>query len=89
MTMTVLLLSLLACGEPEPVVVAAPPPPAAPAVAPQVARAIELGQAVRAQPTDTAGALASKGGSRAELEGLLYEIAADPALTDAYVAAMR
>lgn len=85
--MTSLLFSLLvACGDPEPVVTAAPP--AATALPPQVARAVELAQAVRAQPTDTEAALASKRATAAELDALLYEIAADPALTEAYTAAV-
>ncbi|MES2644427.1 MAG: hypothetical protein V4850_33380 [Myxococcota bacterium] len=90
--MTSLLFSLLVgCGEPEPVVTAPPvETTVAPEVAlpPQVARAVELAKAVLAQPNDTEAALASKGGTPAELEGLLYEIAGEPALTEAYATGM-
>ena len=90
--MTTLLFSLLvACGQPEPVAttpaVATPVTPEV-ALPPQVARAVELARAVRAQPNDTEAALASKGGTPAELEGLLYEIAAEPELTEAYATGM-
>lgn len=79
----------MACSEPEPVA----PPPAPPvqqaALDPKVARAVELAQAVTTSPAGGAeAALAAKQGSREELEGLLYEIAADPTLTDAYAKAM-
>jgi hypothetical protein len=90
--MTSLLFSLLvACGEPEPVETTPPvATPVAPEVAlpPQVARAVELAQAVLAQPNNTEAALAAKGGTPAELDGLLYEIAAEPELTEAYAKGM-
>lgn len=88
-----LLLSLLvACGGEAEQAATPPatPPVEAPAegLPPQVARAVELAKAVESTPGDPTAALAAKNGSRAELEGLLYEIAADPALSDAYAKAM-
>lgn len=85
--MLALVLTLLACGggsDPS----APPAAPVAeavvPALPPQVARAVELARAVQADPANADAALAAKGASRAELDALLYTIAADPALTDLY-----
>lgn len=87
-----LLLPLfVACGDAEQAATPpATPPVEAPAegLPPQVARAVELAKAVESTQGDATAALAAKNGSRAELEGLLYEIAADPALSDAYARAM-
>lgn len=85
--MIALLLPLLACGggsEPAPTPPAPAPEAAAPALPAEVARAVELARAVQADPANADAALAAKGSSRAELDGLLYTIAADPTLTNLY-----
>lgn len=83
-----MVLILLACSA-EPQAPAAPAPPPQAAVLPgPVARAVELARIVQADPAGADAALTAKGSSRAELEGLLYDIAKDPALTDAYAKAM-
>jgi hypothetical protein len=53
-----------------------------------VAKAVELAKVVQADPANADAVLAAKGSSRAELDGLLYEIARDPTLTDAYARAL-
>ncbi len=85
--MSVFLSLLLACGGEEPTAKPTTPEVVAPApaqVPPQVSRAVELARVVQADPTNADAALAAKGSSRAELDKLMYEIAADPGLTDAY-----
>jgi hypothetical protein len=89
------LISLLtACGGSDaPTASEAPPgPPAGEQIAgpmdPKVTRAIELASAVKAAPVGGAeAALAAKNSSREELDGLLYEIAADPSLSLSYASA--
>ena len=84
-----MILFLLACSsEPS----APPPPPPPPEAVEQlpapVAKAVELAKVVQADPANADAVLAAKGSSRAELDGLLYEIARDPTLTDAYARAL-
>ncbi len=67
---------------------AAPPPEAAPALPPKVAKAVELSKAISARPEDADAILARAGLDRAGLEALMAEIAADPALSAAYEAAL-
>lgn len=88
--MVALFVLLAACSS-DPAPVAAPPTPApvaAPALPANVARAVELAKIVQADPDGAEAALTAKGSSQAELDGLLFEIAADPALTDAYAQAL-
>lgn len=84
-----MILLFLACSS-EPT--APPPPPPPPETVEQlpapVSRAVELAKIVQADPANADAALTAKGASRAELEGLLFDIAADPALSDAYAKAM-
>jgi hypothetical protein len=90
------LVSLLAaCGGSD-APTAGEPPPGPPAgqqpegpLDPKVTRAVELATAVKAAPAGGAeAALAAKNSSREELEGLLYEIAADPTLSLSYAASI-
>jgi hypothetical protein len=53
-----------------------------------VARALELGKIVRADPEGAEAALVEAGSSADELESLLVEIAADEAMSDAYAEAL-
>ncbi|MES2644059.1 MAG: hypothetical protein V4850_31525 [Myxococcota bacterium] len=53
-----------------------------------VARAIELGKIVRADPEGAEAALVEAGSSAEELEALLVDIAADEAMSDAYAEAL-
>ncbi|MDP2308098.1 MAG: hypothetical protein Q8P18_18890 [Pseudomonadota bacterium] len=65
---------------------ATPEPPATPTE--MVARALELGDIVRADPDRAEAALAEAGSSAEELEALLVEIAADADMSDAYAEAL-
>ena len=53
-----------------------------------VAHAVELARIVRADPANAEAALAEKGVSLEEFEEMLFDIAADPVQSDAYVAAL-
>ncbi len=60
--------------------------------APSAADATKAGAVAKqlaADPAKGAAALAESGWSEAEFEALLYDIAADPALSKAYLEAMR
>jgi hypothetical protein len=86
--MTFLLAFLVACGGNEPT--EAPPPAAPPAAAPAAdaaSRAAEIARAIDADPSRADAILKEKGMTAADLDALMYEVAADPALTDRYVAA--
>lgn len=78
-----LLMWSLACASGT----SAPEVPATPTE--KVARAIELGKVVLADPNGAEGALVEAGSSAEELESLLVEIAADEAMSDAYAAALE
>ncbi len=67
---------------------AEPPAEAPPALPPKVAKAVELAKAISARPEDADAILARAGLDRAGLEALMAEIAADPALSAAYEAAL-
>ena len=91
--MIALFTALLACsgGETTPAANTPPAPvePAPAAVYPDVTRALELAAIVRADFANADAALTAKGSSRAELDALLYKIAADPVLSAAYAEGQR
>ncbi len=62
---------------------------AAPAAVTSVDRAVATAKAIQATPSATDSILAAHGLTRAGLDSLMYEIAADPALARAYTDAMR
>lgn len=77
---------LAACSSEQPPPPEAPPQVAEPAVDPRVAKAAALAKAVDTNPDGAAAALEANGMTQADLDALMYEIAADPALTLAYQA---
>jgi hypothetical protein len=90
--MIALFTALLACSGGETTPAATPPAPVEPAPAaasPDVTRALELAAIVRADFANADAALTAKGSSRAELDALLYKIAADPVLSAAYAEGQR
>lgn len=93
--MTLLLAALFACDPSVPTPDAAPAPGQQPgAVAdpailpPSVARAVELAKGIRADPTHADAVLTAKNATAAELDELMFQIAADPELTAAYATAI-
>lgn len=86
----VLIALLAACGEtPEPVAEVETPPeaPAEPAVPEQVQKAVTVAAAIDKEPARVDAILQENGMTRAEFEALLYDIAEDPALAEAYATA--
>lgn len=85
------LLALFACSpEPTPPPVAAPvvvAPPPAPAVPEQVQKAVKIANAIEKDPSRIEAILTENGVTREQFEGMLYDIAADPALASSYAAA--
>jgi hypothetical protein len=62
---------------------------AAASVITSVDRAVATAKAIQARPFATDSILAAHGLTRAGLDSLMYDIAADPALARAYTEAMR
>lgn len=80
--------------EPEPAaIVDPPPPPAEPpandADAQKIRAAVAVARDISSDPEHADEVLARHGLDREKLDAMMYEIAADPALTDAYMAARR
>lgn len=86
---TLAMIMLIGCGAP-PQVEPAPEPAeeAAPAVDPRVEKAAAVANAI-AGGTSPADAMAAQGLDDKSFNDLLYEIAADPELTKAYLEARR
>lgn len=72
--------------EPEPV---KPPDPPTEVAATKVKAAVAVAREISADPEHADEILARHGLDREKLDAMMYEIAADPALTDAYMAARR
>lgn len=86
-TVFALMMTLAACGGGEKKAEAPPPPPppvAVPAVDPAVAQALDLAEAIRANPAGADQVLTAKGMTQAQLDDLMYKVAADPKLAEAY-----
>lgn len=75
--------------QPEAVEPAEPAEPEAPAMDEGVAKAVELAKAIQAAPDNVDAILSEHGTTAAELEALLYEIAADPKRSAAYAAGLK
>lgn len=77
-------LGLIGCGDDD----EAPPPPSVAAAEAEsddpVDRAVAIGKAIKAEPDRTEEILAERGMTIEELEELMYEIAADPELSERY-----
>lgn len=92
--LTVPFLLLVACGggekaEAPPTTPPPPPTPTEPAMDPAVAQAVDLHQAISADPTKADAVLASKNMTRDQLDDLMYRIAADPQLAASYEKAVK
>ena len=92
LTLCLAFLALTACGGGETTEAPADAPAADAAPAPlpaKVQEAVTVAKAIRAKPDDTAAALADNGTTAAAFDALMYEIAADPALSKAFEDAMK
>ena len=75
-------LLLVACGGDQ----KAPSPGATTTTPPKAAQAAAIAKDLRANPDDADAILAKHGMTRQQFEDLMYEIAADPAMSEAYTA---
>ena len=91
-TASMLVLALTACGgaEAPPAPTPAEPAPAAAEAAPSKAeQAAAVAKEIRANPDGATAVLEKHGMTTAAYEALLFEVAADPALSEQYLAALN